>query len=122
MTVSLGGQVLGKVVVDQYEVQTYNYFVAGKTGAQTLTIAFSNQDQGEQPYGRMGFDKDLFIVDATVSAAKKKAATTDTKSAIELATTDSYVLDPYEYAAALSYMYTGSTPDETLLAAAKMVI
>lgn len=119
MTVSLGGQVLGKVIVDKYEVQTFQYFVTGKTGAQTLTIAYTNQDQSEQPYGRSGFDKDLFIVDATVSAAKKKALTSTTKSAIELASTDSYVLDPYEYAAALSYMYTGSTPDETLLAAAK---
>jgi hypothetical protein len=119
MTVSLAGQVLGKVLVDKYEVQSYQYFVAGKTGAQTLTIAFSNQDQGEQPYGRTGFDKDLFIVDATVSAARKKATTAVTQSAIELAASDAYVLDPFEYAAALSYMYTGSTPDETLLAAAK---
>lgn len=34
------------------------------------------------------------------------------------ADTNAYVLDAYEFATALSYMYTGSTPDQTLLQAA----
>ncbi len=117
MTVSLGTQVLAKVLVTQYEPKMFQFLVTGRTGPQTLTIAYSNVDQGEMPYGRVGFDKDLLVIDATVSAATKKVSTA-AKSAVDLATTDSFVLDPYEYASALSYMYTGSLPDSLLLAAA----
>lgn len=119
MTVTVGSQVLAKILVDSYEVKTYQYLVTGKTGQQTLTITYSNQDQGDQPYGQKGLDKDLYVVDAMVSAAKKKTTTTEVKSAIELAASTSFVLDPYEYASAISYMYTGSLPDDLLLAAAK---
>ena len=56
-----------------------------------------------------GLIKDLFIVDATVSAAKKSCHHRY-QSAIELATTSSYVLDRMNMPLLLSYMYTGSTP------------
>ncbi|HEY7771567.1 MAG TPA: DUF1592 domain-containing protein [Marinagarivorans sp.] len=39
-------------------------------------------------------------------------------SKLSAADRNAYVLDPYETATALAYMYTGSTPDETLMSAA----
>src|SRR5690606_6475011 len=38
---------------------------------------------------------------------------------LQLADADAYVLDNYEFASALSFMYTGSTPDQTLMQAAR---
>ena len=40
------------------------------------------------------------------------------QSALMLADPNAYVLDPFEYASALSYMYTASSPDSALLEAA----
>lgn len=41
------------------------------------------------------------------------------QSKLQLAEADAYVLDNYEFASALAFMYTGSTPDQTLLQAAR---
>ena len=45
--------------------------------------------------------------------------TTGTPNKLAQADQSAYVLTPYEYASALAYSLTGSTPDDTLLAAAK---
>ncbi|HEY7774777.1 MAG TPA: DUF1592 domain-containing protein, partial [Marinagarivorans sp.] len=120
MEVRVGDTTLGTEVVDSYDAVTYTYLVAGQTGNQNVAIQFAN-DSGREPYGTPGNDIDLHLGDVTVAPAKLKDAGNDmdTRSALEKADPDAYVLDPFEYAAALSYTFTGSTPDALLMAAAE---
>ncbi len=118
MTLTVGGRMIAMTLVDHYEFKEYRYLVTGVTGNQQVVISF-NGDQGRQPYGTAGNDKDLHIGNVTVAPAVPKTVEPDPQSSLELADPAAFVLDPYEFAAALSYTYTGSLPDDTLLAAAK---
>ena len=117
MELSVGQELIASESVETYDAVTYTYLVTGQTGNQQLSIRFNN-DAGREPYGTPGNDIDLHIGDITVVAAKPKEAGEPEQSVLELADPNAYVLDPFEYAAALSYMYTGSTPDAQLMAAA----
>lgn len=117
MTVSVGNEVVGIFSVDQANYQYYPMVIHNKSGAQTVTISFSG-DQGRTPYDVYGNDKNLLINSIRISQG---IAVTDDTTATDLLSqldADAYVLTPYEYATALSYMFTGSTPDAQLLQAA----
>ena len=120
MQLSVGQTAVATEMVASYDQVTYVYLVTGQSGNQNVSIQFAN-DGGREPYGTPGNDIDLHIGDVNVAPAKLKEAdnATDTRSALEKADPDAYVLDPYEYAAAISYTYTGSTPDALLMAAAR---
>lgn len=122
MELSVGQELIASETVDSYDAVTYTYLVTGKTGNQQLSIRFNNDAANGTNYGTPGNDIDLHVGDVTVVAAKPVESgmvAQPEQSALELADPNAYVLDPYEYAAALSYMYTGSTPDAELMAAAR---
>lgn len=123
MTVTAGGEVIATVMIEHYELQEYRYLVTGITGVQSVEIAFSNIDEGREPHGTPGNDKNLYVGDVAVAPAVMASVDagsppTETGNSLMLADPDAYILDPYEYASALSYMYTASSPDAELLAAA----
>ena len=120
MQLSVGQTAVATEMVASYDQVTYTYLVTGQSGNQNLSIQFAN-DGGREPYGTPGNDIDLHIGDVNVAPAvlKDTGNEMDTRTALEQADPDAYVLDPYEYAAALSYTFTGSTPDAQLMAAAK---
>lgn len=121
VSISVGGQLIAAETVNttDYGMRTYQYLVSGMTGNQTVEITFSN-DANDGNDGQDGHDIDVFVGDVTVSAARMKGAggQEEEQSSLELADPNAYVLDPYEYASALSYFLVGSTPDMTLLQAA----
>lgn len=119
MTVHVGNDIVGTMTVDNTDYQYFSFVVEGKTGSQTVSISFSG-DQGREPYDVYGNDKNLLINSARISAAQVVVTepSEPTQSPVSLADSDAYVLTPFEYAATLSYMFTGSTPDDQLLQAA----
>lgn len=117
MTVSVGGQVIAMQTVENAEYETYTFVVSGRTGSQALGIAFSG-DQGRTPYDVWGNDKNLYINSASVSRGVEVEPAQPELDPLVLADPDAYVLTPFEYATALAYMFTGSTPDRELLTAA----
>lgn len=54
-----------------------------------------------------------------VSDARNNASNFGTQLNLQNLDQSAYILDNYEYATLLAYMYTGSTPDQTLMQAAK---
>lgn len=122
MPVSVAGELISAEVVEtpDYGMTTYQYLITGVTGDQEVRIEFTNDAAGGQQDGAPGYDVDLYLGNVTVAPAQLKGGddTSEQPSSLELADPDAYVLDPYEYASALSYFYTGSTPDMELLRAA----
>lgn len=123
MTVTVGGQTLAMDMVEHYELKQYKYLIPNRSGSQQVQIAFSNMDEGREPYGEPGNDKNLYIGDVTVAPAvmagnDAQPQPVEAGDPLTLADPDAYVLTPHEYAAALSYMYTASSPDDELLQAA----
>lgn len=120
LTVRVGGNLVGTVLVDNPALETFRFDLTGQTGSPTVRLEFNN-DSGVPPYGP-GMDANLFI--ARVSLATASATPSDDDptpvdvDVLEGVATDAYVLTPYEFASALSFMLTGSTPDDRLLRAA----
>lgn len=119
MTVSVGGRQIGMHLVEGYDNQTFTYVVNDVSGNQSLQIAFSG-DQGREPYGTPGNDKNLYVSEVTVAPAiasnnSTPQPTTPVDSGLDAADPDAYVLTPYELAGQLSFMYTGTGPSRELL-------
>ncbi len=115
MTVTLGNKQLDQKTVTGYDLQTFNYVVTDVTGNQQLQISFSG-DQGREPYGTPGNDKNLYINKVTVSQAIASTGSTPTPATgLDAADPDAYVLTPYEFASQLAFMYTGTGPSKALL-------
>ena len=124
MKVIVNQKEMGTVMVNSYDEQVFNFLFDGQAGEHDLIIRFDNEAGGGQPENAIGKDMDLYIGNVTVGPAKKQDTqntdqTEGDLAALALADPNAYVLTPYEYAAAISYMYTGSTPDALLMAAAK---
>ena len=121
MEVSVGQTMVAAEMVESYDQVTYKYLVTGVNGNQNLSIAFNN-DGGREPYGTPGNDIDLHIGDVTVGAAvmadDSDPVVVEQGDPLLLADENAYVLDPFEYASALAYIYTGAGPDRELLDAA----
>lgn len=118
MTVTVGGNVVAVEMVEHPALREYRYLVSGQTGSQQVQITFSNMDEGREPYATPGNDKNLYVGDVTVAPAIQTGNDLAGDDPLMLADPDAYVLDPFEYASALSYIYTASSPDALLLAAA----
>lgn len=102
LNVDVGGKKVAILVNASYAKQ-YKVLVTGVTGGQYLGFASSNG----------GCSDCLILNSAKVSAAKK----VEIFSPVVM-DSDSYMLDQYQLASFLSFTFTGSTPDTTLLAAA----
>ncbi|HMW73810.1 MAG TPA: DUF1592 domain-containing protein, partial [Cellvibrionaceae bacterium] len=86
------------------EYRTLKYYVSKLDNTQALRFELKNGG------AVAGVDRVVYIKSVSVSPATLMPGAADK---------DAYKLTPYELASFLSYTYTGSTPDDTLLAAAK---
>ena len=118
MTITVANQEVAKVMVEHDQLQQYRYLVSGVSGSHAVQISFSNEDEGREPFATEGNDKNLYIGDVTVAPAQASGNSDAEQDLLALADPNAYVLDPFEYASALAYMYTASAPDADLLAAA----
>ena len=127
MSLSVNGQVIDSQTITSpnYGLDTYQFLALGVQGSQTLRVSFNNDGGESGAQGEPGTDIDLYIGDVTVAPAKLKSGdSSDTKKdLIDIlqanANEDGYVLDPYEFASLISFILTGSIPDEQLLGAAE---
>ena len=120
MEVSVNDILMSVETVDSADYTSYRYLVGGVTGNADVVIAFNNDQSQSGATGAPGTDVDLHVAFANVAPAQLKGGgmAEETRSSLELADPNAYVLDPYEFASVLSYTYTGSIPDAELLAAA----
>ncbi len=111
MQLIIDGSVVASTTVSTNSYQSYTFDVSGYEGSHNVQIKFTNDlyENGE--------DRNLYVGSLTLSGV----AATSLVDSVDLSTLDSdaYVLSDYEMASFLSYTITGSTPDETLLSAAK---
>jgi hypothetical protein len=112
MELAIDSTVVATTTVDSSTYQVYEFSVNGYTGSHQVQIRFTND------FYQDGEDRNLYVASTTVSATQ---SATNIADVIDLSTLDSnaYVLSDYEMASFLSYTFTGSTPDETLLSAAE---
>lgn len=97
---------------DSTGVQTLEFHVEGITGQHG--IRFTNTSVAGHNENRR-----LYISEVSLSGSKLKVPSAENLAKLQKASPDAYLLNPYEIATFLSYALTGSTPDATLLAAAK---
>ncbi len=119
LRVRVNGHEIGVERVDTQTLTTYRFTVTGQTGTPRIRISFDN-DSGVAPYGP-GQDANLFIGSVRLVTTTTEPPTMPPPTEDILAGVDpsAYVLTPYELASTLAFMLTGSTPDRTLLAAAR---
>lgn len=114
MQVTIGSTSIGTIVVTETALTNFSFVAEGITGAQTVKIDVIN--------GNHTADGDtLYVKSVTLSDVVEIVEVEDDPdyvSPLTLADADAYVLTPYQYASALSFMLTGSTPDDSLLYAA----
>lgn len=123
LTVRVGGELVGVQTVDRTDLGTYRFTVEGKSDSPRVRIEFNN-DAGVPPYGP-GQDVNLYIANVTLVTSEARAPeptpepTPSNENPLEGVDQNAFVLTPYEFASALSFMITGSTPDATLLESAR---
>ncbi|MEL6545940.1 MAG: DUF1592 domain-containing protein [Myxococcota bacterium] len=120
LEVTLGGATLGSVSVNTDTFRTYEFQVENAGAALAMRLAFTN-DSGEPPYGP-GQDANLYIRSVRLEREGETPVQEPTElseSFLDGVEDDAHVLSPFEYASALSFMLTGSTPDTVLLQAAE---
>ncbi len=128
MDISVDGVLIDmqEVASPQYanDYKEFTYVITGVNKAAELVIHFGNDASASGATGAPKTDVDLHVAYAEVVAAKAKGGTAEVETSfvdqLNLVKNDTgaYVLDPYEFAAMLSFMITGSTPDPELMAAA----
>jgi hypothetical protein len=112
MKLIIDGTVVATATVDSSDYRDYEFSFIGYEGSRQVQIRFTND------YNQDGSDRNLYVQSATVSGIQSGSnigATSD----LSTLDSDAYVLSDYEMASFLSYTLTGSTPDDTLLAAAQ---
>ena len=120
LTVRVGNTWVETQTVGSNTLATYRFLVEGQSGSLPVRIEFNN-DSGVPPYGP-GQDINLHVASVGISvegSAPAEAEPPASAPPLSGVATDAFVLTPYEFASALSFMLTGSTPDDTLLAAAQ---
>ncbi|MEM7676638.1 MAG: DUF1592 domain-containing protein, partial [Myxococcota bacterium] len=120
LTVRVNGTVVGVQTVNSTTLQSYRFDVSGVSGRPSVRLEFNN-DSGVPPFGP-GQDANLFMARAGLitqtSAPPPPPSPEPVESPLTGVASDAFVLTPYELATALSFMLTGSTPDDVLLEAA----
>lgn len=128
MTIQVNNQQIASetVATPSYDLSNFQYLVLGQQGNLTLQITFNNDGGASGAQGEAGTDIDLYIGDVSVTPAQLRGTEAietrvDFTDKLQSLSNDSaaYVLDPYEMASVLSYLLTGSAPDEELFAAAE---
>lgn len=104
LTISVDGKQVASVKIDASYEKHYKLLISGVTG-QYKYFNFVSSNGGNP--------STLVISSANLSGAKK----VEIFSPVVM-DSDSYMLDQYQLASFLSFTFTGSTPDSTLLAAA----
>jgi mono/diheme cytochrome c family protein len=117
LTLKVGGAVVAVQTINHTELRTYSFPITGQTGTPTVRVEFNN-DAGEAPWGP-GQDINLYVGGVGIATATDPVPPDQTESPLDGVAVDAWVLTPYELASALSFMLTGSTPDGTLLEAAR---
>lgn len=101
--------------------QTFEPEVVDSVGGTVLTWEFNGDPGGDS---HIHFDQQLpngaklFFGPVTIGKRELYTPSKGDVAKMEKADSDSYILDPYEYATLLAYTLTGSTPDAALLDAA----
>ena len=90
--------------------KTYRVRLQGVTGSKNCRITNKQGGGNNSTPERYLWVKSIAFAPAELETPTMPAAALDN---------DAYILDRYELASFISYTFTGSTPDETLLAAAK---
>ncbi|MEO1481847.1 MAG: DUF1592 domain-containing protein [Myxococcota bacterium] len=117
--VRANGTELGRIHVNSGTPAVYGVDGELSAGGVDITVEFFN-DEGVAPYGP-GQDINLYVERISLlGPAAPVAVNEEPPSGDVLAGVpdDAYVLTPHELASTMSFMLTGSTPDDTLLAAA----
>ncbi|MEM6533184.1 MAG: DUF1592 domain-containing protein [Myxococcota bacterium] len=120
--VRVGGTEIGRIHVNNAQATDYRIDAAFSGTAPVVSVEFINDD-GVAPYGP-GQDINLYIQSAALLESTGPAPTPEPTpeptefDVLGAAPAGSYVLTPYELASTMSFMLTGSTPDEALLGAA----
>ncbi len=120
LTVRVGGTLIGTQAVNSNTSGRYRFEVQGQSGTPVVRLEFNN-DSGEPPYGA-GLDANLYIAQVglvTESSPADPGSGADDDNPLQDVAADAFVLTPYEFASALSFMLTGSTPDLALLETAR---
>jgi hypothetical protein len=106
---AMNGPAFAPIPLTSAVQRTFTFRVTGVTGGQYSAIV--NADS--PPSGGT-----LNVIQVGYAPAKISDGPVEDTSKLEQADPNAYALDAYEYAAALAYMYTGSTPSISLLDAA----
>ncbi len=119
--VRVNGHEVGVQTVDSLDQRDYRFEVTGVTGSPTVRLSFDN-DSGQPPYGP-GQDANLYIAEVRLGTASDDPSPNPNPNPspdpLAEVSADAFVLTPYEFASALSFMLTGSIPDGRLLEAAQ---
>lgn len=97
------------------EQNTYRKFFTDYGAEEGMTLALTAAMTSPQFLYR----SELGIPVAQAIQRNMDIGSINGQSKLRLADADAYVLDNYEFAALLAYTYTGSTPDQTLMQAAR---
>ncbi|MEM1416706.1 MAG: DUF1592 domain-containing protein [Myxococcota bacterium] len=130
LTVRAHGMDFGTQRVDSAEARLYRFALSGLSGRPQLELVFAN-DSGVAPYGP-GQDANLYfrVVRLYTGGGTAPAPEPEPEpepepdptggtSVLDGAPEGAWVLTPYELASTLAFRLTGSTPDATLLEAAR---
>ena len=123
LNVRINGNAIGMQTVDSPTPTTYRFTVTGHTGTPRVRLEFNN-DSGVPPYGP-GQDANLYftsvglVTQSATPPPPPPPPPSNAENVLEGVASDAFVLTPYEFASALSFMLTGSTPDSELLEAAR---
>jgi hypothetical protein len=112
MELAIDGTVVATKSIDSSNYKEYEFNIKGHAGTHEVQIRFTNDvfENNE--------DRNLYVQSVSVSGASSTSSAINSID-LSLLDDDAYVLSDYEMASFLSYTMTGTTPDETLLNAAK---
>ena len=111
MEVGYNGGKLATLEINHSSPRTYSFYVNQFSGNEYVYF-LNSPEAGHNPGHSFSVSKLEF------GAAKAAAAPVSDTETLKTADPTAYALDAFEYASALSFMYTGSTPDKGLLDAA----
>lgn len=117
LTLKVGGEQVALQRIDHSDLRSYQFVVAGHRDANVVRVEFNN-DAGVAPYGP-GQDANLYVSKVSIIPHRSDPPPPPSGESVLLGVDpEAQVLPPHEFACALSFMLTGSTPDAELLAAA----
>ena len=114
LTLKVGNQEVLKQELSSASTRVLNIPVKDITGRQRIEVRNDRPDD----VGHAQF-RAITVSEITLGNAIMVTPPKPDEDKLKKADPDAYILDGYEYATALSYITTGSTPDDALMAAAE---